>query len=156
MLPRLWLLVGSKGPTKGQTMSLIELSWTAKNTIYYSNSVFASMQPQSTRKPTSTIQTINLQTNQPINKPTNKLIDLTTTNLPTNRKQPTDQPTSKETNQSIEQPTDQTTIQALNQQTKHWANQPPTPALWSCRHNRAPRCSPSRSPTCPVPTKRWS
>ena len=34
MLPRLWLLVGSKGPTDRQTMSLIELSWTAKNTLY--------------------------------------------------------------------------------------------------------------------------
>ena len=31
MLPRLCLLVGSKGPTDRQTMSLIELSWTAKN-----------------------------------------------------------------------------------------------------------------------------
>ena len=30
MLPRLWLLVGSDRPTKGQTMSVIELSWTAK------------------------------------------------------------------------------------------------------------------------------
>ena len=30
MLPRLWLLVGSKGPTDRQTMSVIELSWTAK------------------------------------------------------------------------------------------------------------------------------
>ena len=51
-----------------------------KNTIYYSNSVFASMQPQYTRKPTWTIQTINSQTSQPINKPTNKVICLTTTN----------------------------------------------------------------------------
>ena len=51
-----------------------------KNTIYYSNSVFASMQPQYTRKPTWTIQTINSQTSQPINKPTNKLLGLTTTN----------------------------------------------------------------------------
>ena len=33
MLPRLWLLVGSKGPTDRQTMSLIELSWTAKKMI---------------------------------------------------------------------------------------------------------------------------
>ena len=32
MLPRLWLLVGSDRPTKGQTMSVIELSWTAKKT----------------------------------------------------------------------------------------------------------------------------
>ena len=31
MLPRLWLLVGSDQGTKGQTMSVIELSWTAKN-----------------------------------------------------------------------------------------------------------------------------
>ena len=31
MLPWLWLLVGSKGPTDRQTMSVIELSWTAKN-----------------------------------------------------------------------------------------------------------------------------
>ena len=31
MLPRLWLLVGSDRPTDRPTMSLIELSWTAKN-----------------------------------------------------------------------------------------------------------------------------
>ena len=31
MLPRLWLLVGSDRQTDRQTMSLIELSWTAKN-----------------------------------------------------------------------------------------------------------------------------
>ena len=32
MLPRLWLLVGSDRPTDRPTMSLIELSWTAKKT----------------------------------------------------------------------------------------------------------------------------
>ena len=35
MLPRLWLLVGSDRQTDRPTMSLIELSWTAKNSIYY-------------------------------------------------------------------------------------------------------------------------
>ena len=34
MLLRLWLLVGSKGPTDRQTMSLIELSWTAKKLFF--------------------------------------------------------------------------------------------------------------------------
>ena len=33
MLPRLWLLVGSDPPTDRQTMSLIELSWTAKKEL---------------------------------------------------------------------------------------------------------------------------
>ena len=34
MLPRLWLLVGSNQGTDGQTMSVIELSWTAKKGDY--------------------------------------------------------------------------------------------------------------------------
>ena len=32
---RLWLLVGSKGPTDRQTMSLIELSWTARYMYFF-------------------------------------------------------------------------------------------------------------------------
>ena len=34
MLPRLWLLVGSDQGTDRQTMSVIELSWTAKNAYF--------------------------------------------------------------------------------------------------------------------------
>ena len=39
MLPRLWLLVVSKGLTDRQTMSLIELSWIAKNRIWIPTSL---------------------------------------------------------------------------------------------------------------------
>ena len=42
MLPRLWLLVGSDRPTDRPTMSLIELSWTAKK-----REIFTKQVPQS-------------------------------------------------------------------------------------------------------------